>query len=349
MRLSNRLANLRFELRGLHPARFPPAARRVLIYHGVTTTGDRRFNSRFVSAKRLAADLRALTATPGLRFVPLADLYQEPDDPAPKVAVTFDDGYRNFLIHALPVLEQAKVPATLYVTALRAAALLPHTAPFRLPCADEPCLWADRLDITAWQYPGPLQIGTERFVQDRKRQWRRITDGTALKQLCKQRRPPFLTSVLEQLALRWRRRSMEPDLLPDLDDYWRLLDETDLRKLAGHGLVTIGAHGVSHCNLSTLSTLESHGELLVGKQWLERVTGLPVHDFAWPDGDHTPSLVELAHSVGYRRQGLTDYQSASEATDPRLISRLGVNPYISVRAQRGIIAQGGYGHEVYGP
>lgn len=348
MHLTNRLANLGFELRGLHPARFPPGARRVLIYHGVTTTGDRRFNSRFVSARRLAADLQALAAMPGLRFVPLAQLYQEPDDPAPRVAVTFDDGYRNFLTHALPVLEQAKVPATLYVTAIRAAALLPHAVLFRLPCADEPCLWADRLDITAWQYPGPLQIDAEQFVQNGKRQWRRITDGTALKQLCKQRRPPFLTAVLEQLALRWQRRSTEVDLLPDLDDYWRLLDETDLHSLARHGLVTIGAHGVSHCSLSTLSTLESHGELRVGKQWLELATGLPVHDFAWPDGDHTPSLIELAHSVGYQRQGLTDYRSAAEATDPRLISRLGVNPYISVRAQRGIIAQGGYGHEVYG-
>ena len=32
------------------------------------------------------------------------------------VAVTFDDGYKDNLTHALPILEQYNIPATIYIT-----------------------------------------------------------------------------------------------------------------------------------------------------------------------------------------------------------------------------------------
>ena len=32
------------------------------------------------------------------------------------VAITFDDGYKDNLIHALPILEEHKIPASIYIT-----------------------------------------------------------------------------------------------------------------------------------------------------------------------------------------------------------------------------------------
>ena len=45
-------------------------------------------------------------------------LESEPDRDANKfvVAVTFDDGYKDNLTHALPILEQYNIPATIYIT-----------------------------------------------------------------------------------------------------------------------------------------------------------------------------------------------------------------------------------------
>ncbi|MDG5497825.1 polysaccharide deacetylase family protein [Niveispirillum sp. BGYR6] len=347
MMLKSRLVNLRFELRGWRSWPMPANARRVLIYHGVTRTGDRRFNTRFVSAARLAADLAMLAAIPGLRFVPLDDLFDRPDAAGPRVAVTFDDGYRNFLTHALPVLSAAGVPATLYVTAIRAVRELAHARDFLPGGEHEPYLWADRLDLTAWEYPGPLTVAGDVFVQDSARQWRRQRDGVPLKRLCKTSPPGFLAELLAVLE-RHRCNGVSQTHLPaDLADYWRLLDEGELARLGRHPLVRLGGHGVSHCNFSTLSRAEAAAELALGKSWLEGVSGQPVHDFAWPDGDYSPALADLAEQAGYRRQGLTDYARAEDVGDPRLINRLGVNPFISARAQRAIVAAGGYGHEAY--
>lgn len=345
--LKSRLVNLRFELRGWRRHPMPANARRVLIYHGVTRTGDRRFNTRFVSAARLAADLALLAAVPGLRFVPLEDLFDQPNAAGPRVAVTFDDGYRNFLTHALPVLSAAKVPATLYVTAVRAVRELAHAWDFLPEREREPYLWADRLDLTAWEYPGSLDVGGEHFVQDGARQWRRHGDGVPLKRLCKTRPPGFLAELLAVLERHRRSGAPKPGLPADLEDYWRLLDAGELVRLARNPLVRLGAHGVSHCNFSTLTPAEAMAELTLGKSWLEGVTGQPVLDFAWPDGDYNPALADLAEQAGYRRQGLTDYARAEDVHDPRLINRLGVNPFISARAQRAIVAAGGYGHEAY--
>lgn len=339
-----RLANLRFELRGWRRQTMPANARRVLIYHGVTETGDQRFNSRFVSTARLASDLSRLAAIPGLRFVPLADLFAEPGAPGRRVAVTFDDGYRNFLTHALPVLAAAGVPATLYVTAIRAVGELDHGAGFLPEGCPQPFLWADRLDIAAWMAPGPLTVMGDRFVQDGARQWRRVGDGTPLKRLCKTCPPAFLTALLTALSERDRATPSPP---PALADYWRLLDEGELERLGRHPLVTIGAHGVSHCNFPTLTRAQTWQELTVGRRWLAGVTGQAVVDFAWPDGDYTPELADLAQEAGHDRQGLTDYARAADVSDPRLTSRLGINPFISARAQRSIVAAGGYGHEVH--
>ncbi len=344
MSFRTRIANLRFELRGWRKAPMPAHASRVLIYHGVTATGDQRFNSRFVSTARLAADLSLLAAIPGLRFVPLADLFAEPDAPGRRVAVTFDDGYRNFLTHALPMLAAARVPATLYVTAIRAVGELDHGAGFLPDGCTDPFLWADRLDIAAWITPDPLTVMGDRFVQDGARQWRRVGDGMPLKRLCKTSPPAFLTTLLAALA---ERDGPAAPLPAALADYWRLLDEGELARLGRHPLVTIGAHGVSHCSFPTLTRMQAWQELTIGRHWLTDVTGQPVVDFAWPDGDYTPDLADLAQEAGHDRQGLTDYARAADVTDPRLTSRLGVNPFISARAQRAITASGFYGHEVH--
>src|SRR6202043_11676 len=50
-------------------------------------------------------------AASGIPVVPLNEVMKRPGS----VAITFDDGFRNFADHAVPVLERHRLPATVFV------------------------------------------------------------------------------------------------------------------------------------------------------------------------------------------------------------------------------------------
>ncbi len=312
------------------PRPLPSQGRCALLYHGVTGEqafgANLRFNSRFVSAQRLAGDIALLAAQPQVRFVPLADLLTEGE--GFRVALTFDDGYCNLLHHALPVLEAAEVPATFFITTAR---VLPGGG-------GEPLLWADRIDLAAQLQPGPLHLGEERFVQDRHRQWRREGDGVALKQLCRERDNLFLCELAQALP-------MEAPLAerPELEPYWRLLNEEELQRLAHHPLIELGAHGVTHIDLPALSSADARWELRNAKRWLELVSGREVTQWAYPRGAYSPALLRMAAATGYRLQALVDENAGEGGLRDSTIVRLGIHPYLTSRGQLNAIAAGGYG------
>ncbi|MGY1601016.1 polysaccharide deacetylase family protein [Geodermatophilus sp. SYSU D00815] len=96
--------------------RVPP----VLMYHSISPSTAPDPHRVRVSPRRLDAHLRLLRRL-GLRGVPLGELVAARDrgQAAGLVALTFDDGYTDFLTHAAPVLDRHGMTATLYVVAGR--------------------------------------------------------------------------------------------------------------------------------------------------------------------------------------------------------------------------------------
>lgn len=83
----------------------------IVMYHSV---GDAFGNphGKF-RTQRFARQLDRIRRTADI--VPLPELLETPVTEHKRVAVTFDDGYEDFLTNALPVLQRADVPATLFV------------------------------------------------------------------------------------------------------------------------------------------------------------------------------------------------------------------------------------------
>jgi peptidoglycan/xylan/chitin deacetylase (PgdA/CDA1 family) len=96
--------------------RIPP----VLMYHSISPSGQPDPHRVRVHPDRLDAHLRLLRRL-GLRGVPLAELVRAHDrgSAAGLVGLTFDDGYTDFLEHAVPVLARHGMTGTLYVVAGR--------------------------------------------------------------------------------------------------------------------------------------------------------------------------------------------------------------------------------------
>ncbi len=89
---------------------------RILMYHRVARLGA--YDQLTVTPERFEQQIAALASRWRPIGLPAAVDQLEAGTPAANaVAVTFDDGYRDNLVHALPVLRRHRVPATIFVTA----------------------------------------------------------------------------------------------------------------------------------------------------------------------------------------------------------------------------------------
>jgi peptidoglycan/xylan/chitin deacetylase (PgdA/CDA1 family) len=87
----------------------------VLAYHGVAAASDASDpHGLLTSPEHLAAHVRLLRRR-GFRFVVAGELADDAPPPPRTASLTFDDGWRNWITTALPVLQSLGVRATFFV------------------------------------------------------------------------------------------------------------------------------------------------------------------------------------------------------------------------------------------
>jgi len=171
----------------------------VLVYHSISSPQEPLAGDIDISPGRFAQQLRWLSRW--RRVVPLVDTLSAGSDR--RVALTFDDGYRDNLTVALPLLERFQIPMTLFVT-------------------------AGFIDRTGY------------------------------------------------------------------------LSEEELRTLAGHPLITIGAHGLWHRHFNRIAFDDARFELIESRRLLQEITGREIDLMAWPFGECNDELERLSKECGYR-------------------------------------------------
>jgi peptidoglycan/xylan/chitin deacetylase (PgdA/CDA1 family) len=216
-----------------------------------------------VSERRFEEQLRELGGN--YRCAPLAQAVQalkegrlEPGT----VTLTFDDGYRDNLRVALPLLERYGIPATIYIT----TGLIDRSA----------VLWWEEIEAIL------AGSGRLRFDWDGLR-WQFDLHDAAARQ-----------ATFERIACMFRQASRaEQRLLVDrlradsgvrysYDD--EILDWDEVRELDRHPLITIAAHTVSHPVLRNLDIAAAADEMRQSRTRLEQELGHPVACFAYPFG-----------------------------------------------------------------
>jgi len=113
----------------------------ILTYHSIDDSG-----SVISISPELFRRQMARIAECGVAVVPLAEIQRSPG----AVALTFDDGYRNFLERALPVLAEYRFPATVFIVTGRAGAFNDWS---QKGCANIPRLalmdWSELVEVAA--------------------------------------------------------------------------------------------------------------------------------------------------------------------------------------------------------
>ena len=298
----------------------------VLIYHGIDKTGNRNFNTRFLSRDHFESHLQAYIKH--FDIVSLSDLsLGKIDRNRFSVALTFDDGYLNNIEYALPLLAKYDLPATFFVTAITST--------------DDPVLWTDLIDIAAYIRKDEITVRNIVYRPSRKFPWGHyayIDDkGTDLKYLAKKSDQAFKDEMLSALRSKFSLKD-HPELWP----YYKQMGTEELKSLSRTKNIEIGAHGLFHNNLAEIDISDAESEMRFCKEYLESILGTKVNSFAYPDGSYSDELVEIAKKAGYEYQYIMDKNIAKRGNEPQVISRFTINPYISTYNQLLSIIEGKY-------
>lgn len=196
----------------------------------------------------------------------------------PFVALTFDDGFRDNLTLALPILRRHGVPAMVYV---------PSGAPDRTL---DPWPWRlekaiRSLSEVSLDRPGlPRRLSTRTWTEKRAA-FRMLT-------LYVHKNIPAHREVSEMLLS--RAQISDEAIIAEHFASWK-----ELRELASDPLIAIGGHSVTHASLLDLTEDRAMAEISNGRQRLIAQLGLPISHFAYPYGERSNcSRRELALAAG---------------------------------------------------
>ncbi|TIP90565.1 MAG: polysaccharide deacetylase [Mesorhizobium sp.] len=190
-------------------------------------------------------------------------------------AITADDAYRDNMTEALPVLEKHGAPVTIYV----APGLINGTADLWWEVVEDIVSARDRLILTTPDGPVTIDCSTP---GKKLQAFARLHDYLTL-----QVREEDQRAVLRELA---RSNGIERDARQST-----LMNWYEIRAMAGHPLVSIGAHTVNHRNLKRLSEADARHEVDDVRRILQAELGEAPRHFAYPYG--------YASAVGDREVG----------------------------------------------
>lgn len=244
----------------------------------------------------------------------------------PFVVLTFDDGYRDNLQHALPVLHRHAAPFTLYV-------------PTAYP-EGRGQLWWQAIEDTISRHDEIAfagEDGPERIEARTARQ--KATAFDRLYWRMRKMPEPERLDLLAEFTRRYRY-----DLSAQCRDL--IMGWGELSEIAANPLCTIGAHTVHHYELAKLSPDEAALEMVQSADILEKkFDRRPVH-FSYPLGGPLscgPREFALAQDLGFRTAvttrpgGLYPYHLQALTALPRV----SLNGYFQNRRYVDVFASGG--------
>ena len=286
----------------------------ILYYHGVAEDSYIKKlsgpNKHLFVPKSYFIEQMSFLKKNDIDVISIDDLYKSNFKPNKfSVILSFDDGYKDNLSYALPILEKFQIPVTIYITT-------------RFPEGDTSMWWYE-----IWDYLKENKVLELNFLEKNKK-W----DITSFKQKlnCFSELGKWLlglSSEFQKKALesitQTKKRKQYSNLVLNWDEI-KLLDK--------HPLVSIGAHTHSHPNLKNLSEKEAFLEMKISKNILEEKLEHPISHFAYPFGspkEADSQEFELARRCGFS-EAVTTRPETIRNPDLYAIPRLGVPHYLTL-------------------
>lgn len=292
-------------LAGAWRAARPSPVAVVLCYHSVPSPVEAPWidpanaipPGRFRAQMKLLARLRTVISMSDL----VARLEAGAAPPAhPAVVVTFDDGYRDFLAVAAPILAEFGLPATLYLVTGYVSRGEPQ--------------WIDRLYAAATR-----RTRDSATVLGERMDFRRGPASPAYRDAS---RKLLTASPAERAAML---DDLEGQLAPSAATPRLTLTWDDVREVRRrYPLVEIGAHTVEHRDVSSCPLDVARSEVRRSAGDIERELGIRPAHFSFPYGRSTPETRALVREEGFRSAVIWGDELVVRAgTDAYAIPRVG--------------------------
>jgi peptidoglycan/xylan/chitin deacetylase (PgdA/CDA1 family)/GNAT superfamily N-acetyltransferase len=255
------------------------------------------------------------------RFVSLMDAVEmlqgrKPMQPYSMV-LTFDDGYRNNITHALPILQRHKAPATFFVP----TGFVDNPRPF----------WFDRLDYALQQAPvdgREVRVGSFAMRLDASSREALAASYKRLRRTAKKLHvadDEFLQHM-QQFAARLEAESNRA--LSDMqkeDDWSAIMTWEQIRQVTDDG-VPIGSHTADHVRLGLVTQDVARDQLVRSKRDIENHTIKPCVSLCYPNGSFNEEIVNVARQSGYVC-GLTTEEGLNRVgDDTMMLKRMALEP-----------------------
>ncbi len=229
------------------------------------------------------------------------------------VAVTFDDGYRDTLEYAWPILKRHEVPVTLFVASG----------------------FAEGTGVLWWEVLGKAVAGNDSVAAEIDGELRRFDcAGPQAKEETFTTLYAWLRGLPNEAALQAATATIAA--LNGIDTAAQCRDLCmgweELAGLAADPLVTIGAHTVSHPFLAKCDAETARAEMAGSRRAIEEKLGVRPQHFAYPVGAPDaagPREFALAAELGYR----TGVTTRAGVIFPDHAAHLTALPRISVNGE----------------
>jgi peptidoglycan/xylan/chitin deacetylase (PgdA/CDA1 family) len=278
----------------------------ILMYHGVDKIGNTKFNSRHTSKLVLEQHIRFLKKH--CHILSVNDFFERKFTAGKvNVAITFDDGLANNYTYAKPILEAYNAPATFYITGLNET--------------EEKIIWADFLDIAKTLTNKPLKLEGDVLIK-KGNEYHSEKYGKPVKAVIKNIAPNYeyklalYNAFKEESAFKTNHQ---------FDDYWKLMNDEQIKDMGKSSCISVGSHGFLHNNLGNIHPDLARKEISKSKEYLENLTQREVNSIAYPDGSYSRDLVGFCNSIGIRYNLAAEgFLFPEDAADESLLDRKGI-------------------------
>jgi len=278
----------------------------VLTYHRVNDAGDPFFPA--IPTGVFEAQMRHISLTHAV--LPVEDLVEQAARgriPRNALAITFDDGYRDNLTNAAPVLARYALRATIFLATA-------YIGSRQRPWYEEIALAFKT--TTATHITAPWG-----------REWRlaQLADRLSALDECWAHLRAVPESDFDDTVARVLEALGAARGPVDGASGNGMLDWADVKGLHGLGF-TIGAHTMTHPMLSRVTSGRARTEIVGSRDAIADMTGRVPRAFAYPNGtaaDYTPEVVDLVRRAGFTCAVTTRFGINTAKTSPWELRRGG--------------------------